>query len=211
MRLLFLLLGFVLPIVSQGQTFRVFAGGGLIANTVTGKSFVLEERESFPSGGAGQLSVGYSKKNWEYGLTASYRRYSQRHYGTLYFADELDPLTGFTNKRGWPADVHEKLPCVTFSPFLNRHFVSGRTDLYVGVSAGYAYVLDQNFVKWQGFSFVGKREIGSGYTAGLHGGGAFKLYKGFAVRAELSADGLWMKEFDLQSLMLTAGMQYQFK
>jgi hypothetical protein len=211
MRLLILFIGLALPMMAHSQSLRVYAGGGLIVNTTTNDGYGLEEKVAFPSGGAGQLAVGYCKGKWEYGLGVSYRRYSIRHYGTLYFEDEFDPLTGFTNKRGWPADVREKLPCIAATPFVNRHFTSGRTDLYGGVSIGYSYIYDQNVEQWQGFKLAGKRDIGGGLTGDVHVGCAFKIWRGLAVRSELSLGGLWMKEYNLESGMLTAGLQYNIK
>jgi hypothetical protein len=152
------------------------------------------------------VQLGYLKNKWETGLSISYRRYAVRHVGTLDFDGQYSQFS----VQPFDFDYHETFPVIAITPFLRRHFGHTKADFYAGATAGLStmpYGSDYTLVS----DHLGKYNSPAGFTAGIHGGCNYPIAKRWALRSELSLDGLWMKPFNIQGIMLTAGIQYRLK
>ena len=199
------------PAVSfaQNHSWNVAVSGGVVLNTATSNSGRGELPPSHAGGVAG-VQVGYRSGHWEYGLSSSFRRYSVRIEKALKFEDQFDPLTGYSTGEDVIYDWTETLPAITIAPFVARHFGKGRADWYAGVSAGYAIMLQEQVGMKESHEYIRTKGYKNGVTAGLRAGLAYPLGKHLSVTGELSVEGLWLQQFNLQAAAATAGFRYRF-
>lgn len=177
-------------------------------NSKTSKPSRTEHTTSEPCAAAG-VQISYTRKRWEGGLDIGYRHYTVQQTGAFIVEDDFNPATGYGTE--YQLDFTEGFPTITMCPFVRRHFGSGKMDLFAGVSAGYAVLIDHETLKHTRIDISHPNTSASGFTAGLHGGCAYPVNKHLALQATLSAEKLWLKDFSMLSVILTGGVSYRFR